>query len=284
LPSVGPGNVLEDLLTSQYFTSVKLNKIFRQSDKSLIIKNAHQIIHGDRPTIDNKSKDFFFISKNRPKEILNEIKSLYDHRLKDFFEVDPLHDVQVLTPMKNYVLGTKNINKELQNVMNPKSSSKGEKEYFDHVFRVGDKVMQVKNNYDIDWVTDDGQHGSGIYNGDIGFIYGIDSIEQELLINFDDEKHIRYPFKQLDELRLSYAVTVHKSQGNEFPIVVIPMGWIPKPLKRRKILYTAITRAEQAIILIGNINNLYAMVDNALDFERNSGLVYRLKKRSLFYQ
>ena len=280
LPSVGPGNVLRDIIESQIINTVILNKIFRQSEKSLIVTNAHKINNGEAIEFNIENKDFFFIKRKRHEDILSEIETLCKTRLKKFYDFNPLEDIQILTPMKNNLLGTRAINKIMQEALNPKSMMKKEKEFGEFVFRVGDKVMQIKNNYDIKWRKNSGKDGTGIFNGDMGIIYGMDVVEKELLICFDQEKNVRYKFNSLNELIHSYAITVHKSQGNEFPVVVMPMSWLPNMLKNRKILYTAITRAKKLVVLVGEEKYLNDMINNEKNLIRNCGLKNRLIKRS----
>ncbi|HKL41095.1 MAG TPA: ATP-binding domain-containing protein, partial [Clostridia bacterium] len=227
-----------------------------------------------------EGKDFFFIKRKRHENILSELKSLCGDRLKDFIDVDPLEDIQILTPMKNHLLGTRNINKVLQETLNPPDKFKNEKEYRDQIFRVGDKVMQIKNNYDVKWQKNDGEEGTGIFNGDMGYIYGIDTYDKELLITFDQDKNVRYSFNSLKELIHSYAITIHKSQGNEFPVVILPMSWIPNMLSDRKILYTAITRAKKLVVIVGEEKYLLGMINNERNLIRNSGLKERIIKRN----
>lgn len=282
LPSVGPGNVLMDIIGSGEIKVVRLDKIFRQEESSLIVTNAHKINHGQKPIVNQENKDFFFIKRRNPKDILNEIKTLCQDRLKKHYSIDPINDIQILTPMKNNMLGTKNINQILQATLNPKSKFKNEVESHNRVFRVGDKVMQIKNNYEIKWATNAGEEGTGIFNGDIGHIYGIDKLEKELLIAFDDDKRVRYKYGQLDQLLHSYAITIHKSQGNEFPVVIIPMSWIPQMLNNRRLLYTAITRAEKLVIIIGQKKYMNSMIQNEENLIRNSGLRQKIIQRAEF--
>jgi len=280
LPSVGPGNVLRHIIESEIIKTVTLNKIFRQSEESLIVTNAHKINQGKGLEYNMEGKDFFFIKRKRHENILNELKSLCGDRLKDFIDVDPLEDIQILTPMKNHLLGTRNINKVLQETLNPPDKFKNEKEFRDQIFRVGDKVMQIKNNYDVKWQKNDGEEGIGIFNGDMGYIYGIDTYDKELLITFDQDKNVRYSFNSLKELIHSYAITIHKSQGNEFPVVILPMSWIPNMLSDRKILYTAITRAKKLVVIVGEEKYLMDMINNERNLVRNSGLKERIIKRN----
>jgi len=281
LPSVGAGNVLKDIIESEIIDTVTLNKIFRQSEKSLIVTNAHKVNNGETIEFNIENKDFFFIKRKKHEDILSEIKTLCTTRLNKFYDFNPLEDIQILTPMKNNLLGTREINKIMQEALNPRSMMKKEKEFGELVFRVGDKVMQIKNNYDIKWRKNNGKDGTGIFNGDMGIIYGMDVVEKELLICFDQEKNVRYKFSSLNELIHSYAITVHKSQGNEFPVVVMPMSWLPNMLKNRKILYTAITRAKKLVVLVGEEKYLNAMINNEKNLIRNCGLKSRLIKRNL---
>lgn len=280
LPSVGAGNVLRDILNSEIIPSVKLDKIFRQAQESLIIVNAHKINHGEYPDYNEKDKDFFFLKQNNENKILNTIKSLSFQRLPDYFEnCHPVKDIQVLTPARKGMLGTYNLNRELQQLLNPSDPAKQEKALKDKLFRVGDKVMQIKNNYDIQWKKEsDFSDGQGIFNGDVGFIESIDNEYGEMLIRFDEDKLVTYDFSQIDELELAYAVTVHKSQGSEFPIVIMPICWFPPILATRNLLYTGITRARQAVVLAGSEKYLHGMIDNNRIVERYSGLNARLQK------
>lgn len=279
LPSVGAGNVLRDILNSEIIPFVKLDKIFRQAQESLIVVNAHRINRGEYPYYNEKDKDFFLLKQNNENQVLQTIKSLCFQRLPDYFKnCHPTKDIQLLTPARKGLLGTYNLNKELQFLLNPPSDSKQEKSFRDKLFREGDKVMQIKNNYDIEWKKEtDFSEGQGIFNGDVGFIENIDNEYGEMLIRFDDDKMVTYDFSHMDELELAYAVTVHKSQGSEFPIVVMPIFWFPPVLATRNLLYTGITRAKQAVILVGSENYLFGMIDNNRIIERFSGLNTRLQ-------
>ncbi len=280
LPSVGAGNVLRDILNSEIIPCVKLDKIFRQAQESLIVVNAHKINHGEYPDYNEKDKDFFFLKQTNEGQGLQTIRSLSSQRLPDYFEnCHPVKDIQVLTPARKGLLGTYSLNKELQQLLNPAASTKQEKAFKDKVFREGDKVMQIKNNYDIEWKREtDFSEGQGIFNGDVGFIENIDNEYGQLLIRFDDDKLVAYDFSQMDELELAYAVTVHKSQGSEFPIVIMPIFWFPPILATRNLLYTGITRAKQAVVLVGSEKYLHGMIDNNRIIERFSGLDARLQK------
>lgn len=279
LPSVGPGNVLHDIIESEIVKVVRLNEIFRQAKESMIVVNAHRINKGERPTLNAKDKDFFYLSKRNQDDILHTIKELCIKRLPKFNNYDPCKDIQVLTPMKNSKLGTINLNAELQSILNPKNDIKREKQIGDRIFRVGDKIMQIKNNYNIKWKSEDGlKKGEGIFNGDIGYIIWIDNEAKTLTACFDDEKYVEYDFTGLDEIELAYSITIHKSQGSEFPVVVIPMSWGPPMLLNRNLLYTAVTRAKELVVLVGMEKYLHMMIKNERNQKRNSGLKFRLKR------
>lgn len=279
LPSVGAGNVLKDMIDSEVIYSVKLTEIFRQAKESLIVVNAHKINQGENPYCNEKDKDFFFLQKNGEKEILETIKDLCVRRLPSYFkECDAVKDMQVLTPVRKGLLGSINLNRELQSVLNPPNSQLAEQKYGDKVFRVNDKVMQIKNNYQMTWKKlEDFTEGQGVFNGDVGFISHIEKEFNEIVVVFDENKYVTYDVTQLDELELAYAVTVHKSQGSEFPIVIMPVTWFPPMLATRNLLYTAVTRGKQAVILVGSTNKMYDMVENNRIADRYTGLKARLK-------
>ncbi|KRQ87718.1 ATP-dependent RecD-like DNA helicase [Caloramator mitchellensis] len=283
LPSVGPGNVLRDIIDSKGIKVKRLNRVFRQKNESLIAINAHKINSGEMPYLNEKDKDFFFISKSNPQDILEEILNLVDRRLPSFKEgFDPLRDIQVLSPMRKGENGIINLNKELQRILNPPSSTKEEKEVRDIIFREGDKVMQTKNNYNIEWTSlvsleGEGQ-GIGVFNGDIGFIEKIDNEEQKATVIFDDEKRVTYDFTSLDELDLAYAITIHKSQGSEFPVIVVPVSFGPPMLMTRNLIYTAVTRAKKLVVLVGMKQALQFMIENEKIADRYSGLNERIVK------
>ncbi|WP_312353695.1 SF1B family DNA helicase RecD2 [Aminipila sp.] len=279
LPSVGAGNVLKDMIDSEVIYSVKLTEIFRQAKESLIVVNAHKINQGENPYCNEKDKDFFFLQKNGEKEILETIKDLCVRRLPSYFkECDAVKDMQVLTPVRKGLLGSINLNRELQSVLNPPNSQLAEQKYGDKVFRVNDKVMQIKNNYQMTWKKlEDFTEGQGVFNGDVGFISHIEKEFNEIVVVFDENKYVTYDVTQLDELELAYAVTVHKSQGSEFPIVIMPVTWFPPMLATRNLLYTAVTRGKQAVILVGSTNKMYTMVENNRIADRYTGLKARLK-------
>jgi exodeoxyribonuclease V alpha subunit len=280
LPSVGPGNVLRDILESEFIHSVKLTEIFRQAKESLIVVNAHRIYKGEYPYCNEKDKDFFLLKRKTENDVLETIIDLCQERLPNYYDdIQSGKDIQILTPVRKGKLGTLNLNKELQKILNPEDSKKSEKKMLDRIFRVDDKVMQIRNNYQIEWRRqDDLQKGQGVFNGDIGFIDSIDNEFNQLTVVYEDVKFVKYEFSQLDELELAYAVTVHKSQGSEFPVIVMPLFWFPPMLATRNLLYTAVTRAKNAVVLVGSERVMEAMVDNNKIVERYSGLSERLKK------
>ncbi len=279
LPSVGPGNVLMDIIHSNVVKVVRLTEIFRQAKESMIVVNAHRINRGLKPHLNVKNKDFYFISKRNQDDILSTIKDLCFKRLPSFNNYNPVKDIQVLSPMKNSKVGILNLNRELQDILNKPAPHKKEKKIGDKLFRVGDKVMQIKNNYNIKWKSEDGlKEGEGVFNGDIGFVYDIDEESKTLTVFYDDEKYVDYDFASLDEIELAYAVTIHKSQGSEFPVVIIPISWGPPMLTNRNLLYTAVTRAKELVVLVGMEKYLYLMIKNKRVMDRNSALGYRFKR------
>ncbi|WP_312647499.1 SF1B family DNA helicase RecD2 [Aminipila sp.] len=279
LPSVGAGNVLRDIIDSEVIYSVKLTEIFRQAKESLIVVNAHKINKGENPDCNEKDKDFFFLQKNSEKDMLETIKDLCVRRLPAYFkECDAMKDMQLLTPVRKGLLGSINLNKEMQAVLNPSNPDLAEQKYGEKIFRVNDKVMQIKNNYQMTWKRiEDFTEGQGVFNGDVGFISHIDKEFNEVVVVFDDSKYVTYDVTHLDELELAYAVTVHKSQGSEFPIVIMPVTWFPPVLATRNLLYTAVTRGKQAVVLVGSMNKMYAMVQNNRITDRFTGLKARLQ-------
>lgn len=280
LPSVGAGNVLRDIIASEYIYCTRLNEIFRQAGESMIVVNAHRINKGEYPDCNAKDKDFFLLRRSTEKEMLATIKELCLTRLPDYYkELSAVSDMQILTPVRKGLLGSINLNKELQEVLNPPNKGLEEKTFGDCIFREGDKVMQIKNNYQMTWKNiEDFTEGEGVFNGDVGFIQKIDREFNELTVVYDDVRYVTYNFSQLDELELAYAVTVHKSQGSEFPIVIMPVSWFPPMLATRNLLYTAVTRGKTAVVLVGSENKLKGMVDNDRISERFSGLGVRLHK------
>lgn len=282
LPSVGAGNVLNDFIESGFTKVVRLKEIFRQGKESMIVVNAHKINKGEMPKLNEKGTDFFFIRNDIQEGILNTIIDLINTRLPKFnSNWDKLKSIQVLVPMKKGVLGVTNLNERIQNVLNPKAPYKKEKEFRSMVFREGDKVMQIKNNYSLKWtrIAGKGEHeGSGVFNGDMGFIENIDLEGKKLSIIFDDERRVIYDFMYLDELDLAYAITIHKSQGSEFPVVIIPAYMGAPLLMNRNLLYTGITRAKEMVVVVGIPKALKYMVDNTRSMERYSSLNWRIKE------
>lgn len=279
LPSVGAGNVLKDMINSNIINVVKLNEIFRQAQESMIIVNAHKINNGEPLYLNTKGKDFFFIRKSTNEEILNEIIGLVNERLPKFYKVDKLKDIQVLSSMRKGELGVTNLNIELQKYLNKKEKFKVEESFSKRLFRVGDKVMQVKNNYTKKWETEDQKEsGEGIYNGDIGYVYHIDKDKKTIYILFDQTKIVSYLYDELDEIDHSFCTTIHKSQGSEFPVVVLPIAWAPPMLLSRNLLYTAVTRAKKLVVLVGDVKYLEYMIKNNRVNQRYSNLEYKLNK------
>ncbi|NMM61530.1 ATP-dependent RecD-like DNA helicase [Clostridium sp. P21] len=280
LPSVGPGNVLSDLIESKCIKVVRLKEIFRQSKESMIVVNAHKINNGEMPLINQKNKDFYFIKCEGLNEITNTLISLIDNRLPRFNKKwDKMKHIQILSPMRKGVLGVSNLNKKLQDILNPRDENKKEKEFKDIVFRVGDKIMQTKNNYSLNWARISGEgenEGTGIFNGDVGFIQDIDEDKDTVTIIFDNEKKVIYDNMYLDEIDLAYAITIHKSQGSEFPVVIMPVFMGAPLLMNRNLLYTAITRAKQLVVLVGDLKAVKFMIDNNRSFERYSLLKHRI--------
>ncbi len=278
LPSVGAGNVLRDIIDSEYAYCVKLTEIFRQAKESLIVVNAHRINRGEYPDCNEKGKDFFMMRQKTEKEMLALIQDLCMRRLPAYYtDVQPMRDIQVLTPVRKGLLGSINLNKELQESLNPACPQLEERQFGDRIFRERDKVMQIRNNYELKWRSQAGPaEGEGIFNGDVGFIERIDRESNEVTVVFEESKYVTYDFNQMDELEHAYAITVHKSQGSEFPIVIMPMTWFPPMLATRNLLYTGITRGKEAVVLVGSENKMHGMVDNNRIAERYSGLRVRL--------
>jgi len=278
LPSVGAGNVLSDIIKSNTIKTIRLDMIFRQSAGSMIVQNAHAVNKGTMPILNKKDSDFYFMRENNLNDIVELIVDLYKNRLPAKYNLIPSKDIQVLSPMKKGDAGVIELNRKIQAAVNPPSKSKKEKVFGKYIFRVGDKVMQVKNNYQAEWKLSDNSlvTGEGIYNGDIGVILFIDESEQELHVQFDDDKEVVYSFSQLDELILAYATTVHKSQGSEFPVIIMPMVWGPPMLLTRNLFYTAITRAKQLVVLVGKEKYMEEMIENNKINKRYSALDYRL--------
>lgn len=277
LPSVGPGSILKDIIDSQTVPTVFLKEIYRQSSKSDIVMSAHMVNKGEYPTFKSKDTDLFFVKTSSIEETIAELSSLISYRLENFADLNVMTDLQVLTPTKKNELGTYSLNKIMQNILNPKSVKNTSKEFRGKIFREHDKVMQIVNNYDIEYIQKD-VTGMGVYNGDIGYIDYIDSEHEYMIVIFDDDKRVEYKFENLDELEHAYAVTIHKSQGSEYNYVIIPLySGYPK-LFTRNLLYTAMTRAKKMLILVGNKNVINYMIDNIDEKNRKTGLKYLLSK------
>ena len=280
LPSVGAGCVLKDIIDSECFHVVKLTKIFRQASQSDIIVNAHKINRGEEVVLDNKSMDFFFLKRYDADVIISVVIQLIRQKLPKFVDATP-YDIQVLTPMRKGLLGVERLNRILQEYLNPPDQSKVEHEYGDGLFREGDKVMQTKNNYQIEWEVRNRygipvDKGEGVFNGDTGIIRSINSFAETMEVEFDERRMVEYSFKQLEELELAYAITIHKSQGSEYPAVVIPVHSGPRMLMTRNLIYTAVTRAKACVCLVGIPEVFQAMVDNEVEQKRYSGLKDRI--------
>lgn len=280
LPSVGAGNVLKDLIESNFIKVVRLKDIFRQGEESLIVTNAHKINNGEMPYINRRDGDFFFENKDNVDLILSTIIDLINRRLPNFKKAwDKYRDIQILTPTRKGILGVQNLNNKLQEVLNPKSPSKREKELKEVIFREGDKVMQTKNNYSLKWIRVNGSgenEGVGVFNGDMGFIQSINEEEKTITIIFDDERKVVYDYIYLDELELAYAITIHKSQGSEFKVIITPAFMGSPLLMNKNLLYTAITRAKELVVVVGIPKALKYMVSNTRSMERYSSLRDRI--------
>lgn len=282
LPSVGPGSVLKDIIRSNTCNVVRLTKIFRQSSTSDIIVNAHKINRGEPVVLDNKSMDFFFLKRDDTNMIISNIITLIQKKLPKFVSASEA-DIQVLTPMRKGLLGVERINKILQEYLNPPKPGKQEKEYGDHLFREGDKVMQIKNNYQLEWeittrygMTID--KGIGVFNGDMGIIKKINTYEETVTVEYDEKKQVKYPYNLLDELELAYAITIHKAQGSEYPAVIIPLLQGPRQLYYRNLLYTAVTRARKCVTVIGSESVFQEMIQNTNQQNRNTSLAERIRE------
>ena len=281
LPSVGAGNVLRDIIASDTIPVICLKEIFRQARESNIVVNAHRINNGKMPVMGKDSKDFFFMLSSDKDKLIQTIVSLVTSRLPKYLGCDGLRDIQLLTPMRKSPLGVENLNKVLQACLNPPASGKFERIHGSRTFRMGDKVMQIKNNYDISWkIIKKGNvidNGLGIYNGDEGIITFIDNTNEYMEVLFDGEKTVIYDFTQLDELELSYAVTIHKSQGSEYKAVIIPIHSGPPMLLTRNLIYTAVTRAKELVVLIGIPEVLGSMIDNNRESSRHTALAEKIR-------
>ena len=281
LPSVGPGAVLRDMLRSGAFPSIRLSRIFRQAASSDIIVNAHKINSGQQIVLGNKSKDFFFLRRSDPNLIISNIIELVRDKLPGYVDAKPF-DIQVLSPMRKGALGVERLNRILQEYLNPPSEEKAERMFGDNKFRVGDKVMQIKNNYQIEWEVKRGRygivvdHGQGIFNGDMGTIREINEFANILTIEFDEGRFVDYPFSNIEELELAYAVTIHKSQGSEYPAVILPLLTGPRMLFSRNLLYTAVTRARKCVMILGSEETVRGMIENVTQQLRYTSLDERI--------
>ncbi|MBQ2765910.1 MAG: ATP-dependent RecD-like DNA helicase [Clostridia bacterium] len=272
LPPVGAGNVLNDIIASEKFTTVKLTEIFRQASESLIITNAHRINDGTEPVLNAKDNDFFFLSRGRDTDTAATVVDLWKNRLPRTYGDDIAEGIQVISPSRKGIAGTESLNKLLQEALNPRDNYKREKQVRDTIFREGDRVMQIKNDYDLTWERD-GKEGVGVFNGDIGIIETINVPAEQMIINFDD-RVVAYDFSKLDELDHAWAITVHKSQGSEYPVVIMPVyASCPPQLLSRNLLYTAVTRAQKMVILVGQAGVVSTMVSNSRPIMRYTGLL-----------
>ena len=289
LPSVGAGNVLKDMIGSGCLRVVRLQHVFRQAQESAIIMNAHRINQGEAPVCNEEGTDFFFMRRTYAEDVVGTIQELVTRRLTKFTGCDALQDMQILTPMRKGTVGVQSLNAVLQNTLNPPSEQKQEYAFRQIVFREGDKVMQIKNNYNLAWQSYDDfgkrmDDGTGIYNGDAGRILSIDTDKERMMVQFDDGKLVEYDFGQLEELELAYAITIHKSQGSEYPVVILPVYSGPPMLMTRNLLYTAVTRAKTLVVLVGLKETMSAMIANDSEIDRYTGLSHRLKNLYDFMQ
>ncbi len=282
LPSVGPGCVLKDIIDSHACNVVRLNRIFRQASESDIIVNAHKINRGEPVSLDNKSRDFFFLKRYDANVIISICIQLIRQKLPKYVNASPF-DIQVLTPMRKGLLGVERLNTILQQYLNPPDGKKAEREHGQTIFRVGDKVMQIKNNYQAEWEIRSRynipiEKGLGVFNGDMGIVREINSFSETLTVEYEERRMVEYPFKELDQLDLAYAITIHKSQGSEYPAVIIPLLTGPRMLMNRNLLYTAVTRARKCVTLVGDEKAFYNMEANVNEQKRYSGLRDRLEE------
>lgn len=281
LPSVGPGNVLHDIIASEKFSTIKLEKIFRQAMESDIVKNAHKVNNGEKIKLDNKSSDFFFIEESDAIHITARIWRLLSQKLPNYVDART-SDIQVITPMKKGNLGTYKLNEDLQRALNPKAINKKEYELPNgKILREHDKVMQNKNDYKLDWIIK-GMYdipietGKGVFNGDIGEVIEIDKLNKKVEVLYDENRYVKYDFTDLDEIELAYAITIHKSQGSEYPAIVIPILDVPRLLSNRNLLYTAITRAKKCVVIVGSEKALNYMIQNKNEVRKQTGLCEKL--------
>ena len=287
LPSVGPGSVLKDLIASERIVTVHLDKIFRQAAKSKIIVNAHRVNNGKKfiskedPEMEEDSKqDFFFIKENNQEKVLEQVLSLCNGRLKKFGDYDFFESIQVLSPTKKGLLGTKEMNKALQEELNPHREGEAEKNSMGAIFRIGDRIMQIKNNYDMYWEKkNEGEVevGNGVFNGETGTILNINEKEKNICVKFDDDKYVWYEFNDLEQIEHSYCITIHKAQGSEFDVVIMIVPQAAPMLLTRNLLYTGLTRAKKLLIIIGNERVIDYMINNVDSKKRNTGLEFKMK-------
>ncbi|MDD6255581.1 MAG: ATP-dependent RecD-like DNA helicase [Eubacteriales bacterium] len=280
LPSVGAGRVLGDIIDSEVICTEKLTEIFRQAGESMIVVNAHRINQGEYPFLNEQDGDFFMIERRDEQSIVETIMSLCSSRLPSYYtDIDPVRDIQVLTPVRKGNVGIYSLNENLQQRLNPPDGYKSEHRFGNKTLRAGDKVMQIRNNYEREWRTlNSAKEGRGVFNGDIGFVTDIDEESAVVTIQFDNEKFAEYDFSDIDEIELAYAMTVHKSQGSEFPVVVMPVSSFPPMLANRNLLYTGVTRAKRGIVLVGSQIMLKNIIDNNRSDKRYTGLCSELKK------
>ena len=277
LPSVGAGNVLKDIIASGACVTIELEKIFRQAAQSLIVVNAHAIVEGKEPDLETRDRDFFFLDAEKD-SVPALITDLVARRLPKSYSFDPMEDIQVITPSRLGLSGTGTLNENLRDRLNPPSEDKREARIGALTVREGDKVMQTRNNYDIEWVRDDGEEGVGVFNGDIGRVTEVDRRNGLLKIRFDD-RTAEYSFEQARQLEEAYAITVHKSQGSEFPAVILAVGDTPRKLCYRNLLYTAVTRARELLIIAGSADSVAVMVGNDRKMFRYTGLAEMLRQQ-----
>ena len=282
LPSVGPGQVLADLIASEVFPVVCLQKIFRQAQESDIVVNAHKIHNGEEVILDNKSKDFFFLKRYDVNVIWKVLVTLVSQKLPRYVDARP-QDIQILTPMRKGALGVENLNQILQKYLNPPAPDKAERENGGNILREGDKVMQIRNNYQMEWEIRGingivAERGMGVFNGDLGMIRSINPYTEVITVEFEEGKFADYTFKQADELELAYATTIHKAQGSEYPAVVIPLLGGPRMLMTRNLLYTAVTRARKCVTIVGSDVTFQAMIGNHIEANRYTTLARRIRE------
>ena len=282
LPSVGPGAVLKDIIESKVFHVVMLQKIFRQASKSDIVVNAHKINHGECLNMNNKSEDFFFLKRDDANVIIRVMIALVKEKLPKYVEAEP-YDIQVLSPMRKGLLGVERLNPILQQYLNPPSTNKKEREYGEGLFREGDKVMQIKNNYQLEWEIRSKygipiDKGLGVFNGDMGTIVEINQYAETVTVEYDEHRMVTYSFKQLEELELAYAITIHKAQGSEYPAVVMPLLSGPRMLLNRNLLYTGVTRARRCVTLVGSEEIIQMMIENGDEQKRYTSLAERIRE------